>query len=40
MIAMGLRDMVLKWETREESRVVGCMKCRMGPEGLIWLEIA
>lgn len=28
MMAMGMLDMVLKWETTERRRVVGCMNRR------------
>ena len=32
MMAIGMLDMVLKWETTERRRVVGCMN-RRGNEG-------
>ena len=40
MMAMCLLGMVLRWETTEKRRVVGCMNCRMREEGLIWPTVA
>ena len=40
MMAMVLLDMVLKWETMEERRMVGCMNCRMRKWGLLWPVVA
>lgn len=40
MMAMGLPDMVLKWDTREKRREVGCMNRKGKGSGTVLLLLA